>query len=261
MSVFAPWRVLRLRITLPWLCSLLFICLIFLCAPVAASDIDKSMFADDIPQFFLQPSFFGNAKLLPNLAENWLEKMKYASAGIAQAPVSVQYMAGFGQGRAPVFQMQTSNNTEQTKSLFSILDDGEALLDMLKVSGDNFDKKAGFEKVLADTLNFSFLSMGSKLNFHVNKHFLPYLGGGIVYGELESGAAIRNFNRTSTGWEAGVGFVMLESPLQFGVDFLYRGIRFEDKDESASEQRGLSAYPICMDYSGYFISCGFSYAF
>ncbi len=205
-------------------------------------------------------------KPLRKWAAAWLEKWKYGSASLLKTPVTFNSTIRMQSAGEPNFRLPGINNFDgyllsQNSRNFGALNNNENRLDLLEAADIKSRRSSDIEKVLADTLNLGFLTMSSRLDFRAGSHFLPYLGGGFVYGGLDAGHSLQELNGgIYAGWEVGLGFTLIESPFKFGVDALYRGLRFEDQDKGSSANMD-KAYPKCMDFSGYSISGSFSYSF
>ncbi|ACL01952.1 hypothetical protein [Desulfatibacillum aliphaticivorans] len=198
---------------------------------------------------------------VPQWSWDWVEDLRETGHAIIPVPVTIDpqssYQSNPGANSTYRFSMDGAANNDR-RSLFSMLDDGEALLGLLDRSGR--ENSPGFEGMLSDTLNTSFLSMGSRLQFHVSKRFLPYLGGGIIYGGRDSESRVSPSLPAASGYELGVGFSFSDAPVRFGLDFLYRGMDLSEEDPCMTMRKDESC-PNNFDKDGYSMSLGFTVHF
>ena len=198
---------------------------------------------------------------IPQWSWSWVDDLRETGKALIPVPVTLNPQSSFQSNsklNATYSLSQDGVENSGRQSLFSMLDDGEALLDLLDRSGR--ENSPGFEGMLSDTLNTSFLSLGSRLEFHVSKRFLPYLGGGVIYGGRDSSNTVSaNLPKTS-GYELGVGFTFSDAPVRFGVDLLYRGMDLNEEDPCISMRKDETC-PNSFDKDGYSMSMGFTFHF
>ena len=203
----------------------------------------------------------GQKNAVPQWSWDWVEDLRETGQAIIPVPVTVNPQSNYRfnpkAGAAYRLSMGGTENSDR-RSLFSMLDDGEALLSLLDRSGR--ENAPGFEGMLSDTLNSSFLSMGSRLEFHVSKRFLPYLGGGIIYGGRDSASHVSANLPKASGYELGVGFTFSDAAVRFGLDFLYRGMDLNAEDPCMTMRKDESC-PNNFDKDGYSMSLGFTVHF
>ncbi|MBI9074888.1 MAG: hypothetical protein JEZ02_05690 [Desulfatibacillum sp.] len=201
------------------------------------------------------------ADSIPQWSWDWVDDLREGTSNLIPVPVTLNPQSSFrssDSARSTYRLTKEGLEGKGPRSLFSVLDDGEALLDLLDRTGH--ESGSGFEGMLSDTLNTSFLSMGSRLEFHVSKRFLPYLGGGIIYGGRDSSSSPLENIPKATGYELGVGFTFSDAPVRFGVDLLYRGMDLDQEDRGMAMRKDEFC-PNSFDKDGYSMSAGFTFHF
>jgi len=116
---------------------------------------------------------------------------------------------------------------------------------------------AGLEGIFADGINLKLITLGPKLVLGGSNNFFPYLKGGAAYGTVDWDDMPGEFDN-NIGWEAGFGICFLKSKFKFGLDFLYRDIKF---DYNAPMGQNISASHNEIDFSGYSFSVSLAYYF
>lgn len=182
-----------------------------------------------------------------------------------------EYIYGDGKSRFSI-ALKTGAFLSPNVEDFKITKKGASTNEIWSISGDKalqlsvipsfrlnriFSVDAGFEGIFADGINLKLLTFGPKLVLGGSNSFLPYLKAGATYGTVDWGDIPGEFDN-SIGWETGFGICFLKSKFKFGLDLLYRDIKF---DYNAPSGQNVSANYDEMDFSGYSFSVSLAYFF